>query len=386
MLPIFSRKLHRIFRPSLSRELKELYFAVGIQDLALAAILLFEPIYLYERGFSLQHILAYYIVCYSLYFIIIPFGGIFVAKRGPARGIMVSTFFLIGYYATFILIPSYRGLFWVAPVILALQKMFYWPAYHTDFIQTSDQGQRGEEFSGLWSLETAVYVIGPAIGGAIIKFFGFPTLFISVMAVILAANIPLLMQKIDHRPQSFSYWDSFCLPFRKIHIRSALAYMAVGEQLILLVIWPIFISITYHDFFSIGGIVALATLITAVYTIFIGRILDRGKWRQTLRWGGLLNIVVWATRPLIRSVTGVFLSDTAGRISQNTLYVTMTDVTYERALREPNLIERAMFFEQGLSLGKVVIAALIIIIAQWVPPFTAAFLLAGAMSGLYLLL
>lgn len=373
------------FQKHLSRQLEELYMSVALQDFALAAVVLFEPIYLFQLGFSIQNILTYYIVVYGLYFFLVPLGGKFVARFGPERSIALSTLMLIGYYASLLLVATHREFFWVAPVFFALQKMWYWPAYHTDFISTSDQGERGKEYSGLWSVTTLMYIIGPAAGGFIITIFGFPALFMMVMAIILLSNIPLFVQPVTWTRQTFSYWNGFTMPFRKIHRRSTIAYLALGEELILLVIWPIFIALAVKNYTAVGGLIAAATFVTAMVTLIIGRLIDQGKRKQVLRWGAILTALTWVIRPGLRTVAAIFGSDTIGRVIKNTTYVGIVATSYERAVREKNVIGRSVFFEQGFAISKLLMAVAVIILANFIAPFSAAFYLAAAVSLLYLL-
>ena len=80
-----------------------------------------------------------------------------------------------------------------------------------------------------------------------------------------------------------------------------------------------------------------------------------------------------------------FTSDTIGRIAKNTTYVSLTTASYSKALREHKVIERSVLYEQGFALGKTLIAAAVIVLAAFVPPFTAAFTAAAAVSLLYFL-
>lgn len=385
MFKRFSNHLPHYFHKHLSRQLEELYLSVAIQDFALAAVVLFEPIYLYSLGFPIRDILLYYIVVYALYYFLVPLGGKFVARFGPERSIAISTVFLVLYYTSLLLVADWQIFFWVAPVMFALQKTFYWPAYHTDFMVASDQGERGKEFSGLWSLSTLMYILGPAFGGLIITIYGFPGLFTFVILTIIVSSAPLFIRKIKPPGEKFSYWASFCQPFTRLHVRSMLGYLALGEELILLVIWPIFIALTFNSFASIGGAVAAATLVTALVTLYIGRLIDRGQRPVALRWASIVTAVGWFIRPWLQSVPLVFASDTLGRIAKNTSFVSLTSITYEKALKQRSLVGRAVFFEQGFSIAKLLMAAAVIVLMEWLSPFTAAFMAAGVVSFMYLI-
>lgn len=370
----------------MSQQLRELYASVALLDFALAAVALFEPVYLYQLGYSLTAILLFYAMVYVTYFFIVPLGGKFVARFGPERSIAISSFFLIGYYIGLLALKQHGSFFWITPFLFAWQKTLYWPAYHTDFITTSDQGERGKEFSGLWSLSTVMNILGPLAGGAVIATFGFNPLFMAVIVVIAISNIPLFISPIKHTPETFSYWESFTMPFSRWHIRSTLAYLGFGEEFVMQFLWPVFIVLVVKSYFELGGLIALATLVTALATLYIGQIVDRNRQRQALDWGTITTALVWLARPFVRLVPSVFMSDTLGRIAKNTTFVAMTAISYERALQEKKVIYRGVFYEQGFALAKSLAPAAIIVLGLSMPTFTAAFVYAGIVSLLYMLL
>lgn len=372
------------FHKRLNKRLGGLYLAVTILDFALAMVVLFEPVYLYRLGYSIQHILMYYVVVYGVYYFLVPLGGKFAARYGPARSMAVSSIMLIGYYLSLLLVANAPVFFWIAPLFFALQKMWYWPAYHMDFILSSDQNERGKEFSGLWSLSTVVYIIGPLLGGFIIQQSGFTVLFSLVMALIVLSNLPLFLTPISYHGTLSSYWKMLIQPFTRYHIRSTLAYFALGEELIMLTVWPIFIALTFASYEKMGGAIAIATFITALVTLYIGKLIDTNRPVKTLRYGALASVVVWAFRPFLKTIGMVFTSDTFGRIAKNTTFVTLTTASYSKALRENQVIERSVLFEQGFAIGKTFIAAAIIVLSAFLSPFTASFFAASAVSLLYL--
>ncbi len=373
------------FHRRINRRLGGLYIAVTVLDFALAMVVLFEPVYLYRLGYTIQHILLYYVVVYGLYYFLVPLGGQVVARVGPARSMAASSIMLIGYYLSLLLVARAGAFFWIAPIFFSLQKTLYWPAYHTDFILNSDPDERGKEFSGLWSLSTMVYIIGPALGGLIIQQSGFNVLFILVMTLIVLSNLPLFIAPTTYHGTLMSYGRMLIQPFTRFHLRSTLAYLSLGEELIMLVVWPVFIALTFTTYERMGGALAVAAFLTALVTLYIGRLIDRNQPVRTLRWGALVTVAVWLIRPFLNTVGAVFTSDTIGRIAKNTTYVSLTTASYSKALREHKVIERSVLYEQGFALGKTLIAAAVIVLAAFVPPFTAAFTAAAAVSLLYFL-
>lgn len=368
------------------RQIKELYASAAIMDFAIAMVVIFEPIYLYTRGYSLQKILLFYLAIYSLYFIFIPLGAKFSRRFGYERGILASTPFLVLYYLSLFAIPSNAIYFYGAILFLALSKTFYWPGYHADFARFCSAGERGREVSEMQAISTIVYIVGPAIGGAIIAVGGFKTLFIIVSILILASNLPLLSTKEVFTPIPFSYWKAYARLFRKENLRRLCGYLGFGEELVVLTIWPIFIYVVIKNYFSIGVIIATTTLVTSIVIIYIGHLTDFKDKFKLLKLGSILTSTSAFLRITVSSGLGVFFVDTFSRVAKNFTSVPLTAITYERA-QKTSVMKTVVFYEMALILGKI-LACLVVYLLLFLLPssFTAAFVVAGLMSLFYALL
>src|SRR3989338_1091614 len=94
----FKKLIASTFPSHVPRELKELYVTMTMLNFALAAGMLFEPIYLYTTvGLSLSQIMLYFLAVYALYFFLMPLGGRFVKRHGFEKGIIIGSLFLILY-------------------------------------------------------------------------------------------------------------------------------------------------------------------------------------------------------------------------------------------------------------------------------------------------
>ena len=368
-----------------SKKLEELYASVAIMDLAVSAIIIFEPIYLWKIGYSLQQIMLFYFSIYALYFLLVPLGGKFVAYLGYERSILISCFFLIFFYLSLFLIPHHAVFFILALVMCACFKSLYWPSYHGDFAQYSDSPDRGRDTAGLATISTLVYILGPVLGGFIIKYFGFSVLFFVVSLLILISNIPLFITKERVRKNEFSYSSSFKMIFKREGFRSFLAYLGFGEELIVLVIWPIFIFLVIKDYLSLGGLIALTTLVTAVILLYIGKVADKKDKKKLIKTGSVLYSAAWFFRLLAVSGLHVFFIDITSRISKNIIVVPLWAVTYDRASRS-DILKSVVFFEQSIAFGKLLAALIVFVLLFFFSGWTAAFVIAGLMTFLYILL
>ncbi|MBU0707539.1 MFS transporter [Patescibacteria group bacterium] len=377
--------LPHYFARRLTRPVKELYLSVAIMDLATASVLIFEPIYLYTLGYSVKQIVLFFLGLYGIYFIIMPLGAKYANSRGYEKSIIVSTIFLILYYLSLFALPWFHWLIFVAPIICAWQKTFYWPGYHADFASFSDEREQSRQIGNLRVINNIVYVLGPLAGGLIITLASFEILFVVVILLIVISNFPLLITKEKVTPRSFSYKGAYKRLAKKHHRRKLLAYIGFGEELVVMIIWPIFIYLIVDSFFTIGAIIALATLVTTFVTLYVGRVCDKKHKHPVIKLGTVLYSLTWWLRPFAGTISHVFLIDTLSRISKNMIYVPLTAITYFRA-RRYNIMSGVLFFEMALVVGKLLTLVSVFIVISYFGVsvgFVFAFVLAGFLSLLY---
>lgn len=385
MFSRFNYNLPHFFAHRLTRPVKELYLTVAIMDLATAAVMIFEPIYLYTQKYSVQQILIFFFIAYCLYFVIMPLGAKFANGRGYEQSILVSTVFLVLYYLCLFVLPQHRWLIFLAPAFLALQKTFYWPGYHADFARFSNEREQAREISTLRVINSLVYIIGPLAGGLIITFSSYQALFIVVIALIAVSNFPLLLYRQPFTPHSFSYMKSYRRLLKKERRRQFFAYLGFGEELVVLVLWPIFIWLVIKSSLGVGTVVALATFITTIVTIYVGRVCDKHRKHPVIKLGSTLYALSWTLRAFAGTGVQIFLLDSLSRISKNMVYVPLTAITYYRA-RRYDIMKGVLFLEMSLVIGKLIAIASIFVVMQVFGVsvgFVFAFLLAGGLSLLY---
>jgi len=355
----------------------------------LALIFIFEPIYLYRLGYSLQQIMMFWVIVYAVYIFILPLGGKVAERFGYEHTIFYGTFFWILLYLCMYLIQYWPIFFFITPIVWAIQKSLYWPAYHANFAKYSCNQEEGREISFLTILTSASYVVGPIFGGFILYFWGFSVLFIVVAILLLVSNVPMLLTKEKFKPVPVDYQYSFKRMFAKENRKQFLAYMGFGEEILVVVVWPIFISIFITSYLSIGWLVGVATLITALVTLFIGKWADRINKREILKIGVSFYSLSWVLRLIIAGPWSIFFTDTLSRASKNTINVPLQAITYENA-KNYTIMNTVLMFEMSLAIGKLIacLAALILVslFSVGLIPFYIIFAMAGAITWLYVLL
>lgn len=379
-----------LFPKNIRPEIKELFWSGLIMNFTLAMVLIFEPIFLYKIGYSLAQIMLFFLAVYIFYLFLDPLGAAYAARHGYEVSIFVSTFFLIIYYLCLFLLPQFPWLIILAPIAYALQKAFYWPAYHADFAKYSTPSHSGREISLMTLIISLVYVLGPVLGGLLITFGGFKLLFIIASLLFLISNIPLLLTKEVFRPTGFGYLEIFKRMLSKKERGVFLAYAGYGEELIFMVVWPIFISLIIINYFSIGLLMTLATLLTVIITVYLGKLTDTKNKKKILQAGVGISLLTWVLRIFLTTPLGIFFMDSLSRLSKNIIGIPMMTITYKNA-RNHKIISAITFFESSLAVGKIIacliiLLFLVIISDQGLAVYYFAFILAGGMSVLYALL
>jgi MFS family permease len=380
--------LRKLLPQHMTRQLREILVSTILLNLALAMVMIFEPIYLYQLGYSLQEIIWFYLLLYAVYFFIMPLGAKFSRYKGYEWGIFWGSFFFAAFYLSLFLIPSMPIFFYIAPLIFAVQKMFYWPAYHAGFAKFSDAREEGREIGTVNGVTSLVYIVGPALAGFIVLDWGYGALFLMASIIFLLSNIPTLITKEIFEAKSFSYVQAYKELFARENRRAFLAYLGFGEEFVVMILWPIFISLIVVNVFDLGLLVAGATFITVLITIYVGRLSDSKSRRLVLTLGSSFYSLAWFIRLFIVNQLGVFFVDTMSRLSKNMVMVPLTTITYERAKEKHGVMSGVIFFEMSLVIGKIlamlIILALLFFIGDEVFVMKLAFILAGIMSLLYM--
>ncbi|MDP2630403.1 MAG: MFS transporter [Candidatus Uhrbacteria bacterium] len=376
----------REFLPShLPRELKELYLTMTMLNFALASGMLFEPIYLYTLHFSLSQIMLYYFAVYFVYFFLMPLGGRFVKRYGFEHGIIFGSIFLVAYFIFLLAIP-HSPIYLVGAILsLALQKTFFWPGFHADLAFFSKAEERGRQVSVVALLDSLSYVIGPLAGGILIALFGFAGLFTVMCAIILLSNIPLMTTKERFKPSTLSYIEPYKTLIAKENRKYFFSYIGYGEELVSLVIWPIFVYVTFTTFTSTGAAITFSTLITSLAILYVGRQTDIRDRNKVLRVSTLLLSLSWVLRTIARGASAVIFADFFSRTSRYLFALPFFSGLYRHAT-ETSIVRTVIFFEMALTVGKMIVAAFLAIVFYYIPvssSWNVAFITAAIFSLLY---
>ncbi|MEK7646902.1 MAG: MFS transporter [Patescibacteria group bacterium] len=374
--------LHNFFR---NKEMNEIYISYGILNFALGLISVFVPIYLYQLGYSMPHILLYFFL-FSLAFVLFSFlGAQIVSHLGVKHTELASMPILIGYFIGLQFLPSYPILFYILPTIIAMKTVLYNFSFHLNFVEHSDVGNRGKQISLLQSSALLTGALAPLFGGLIIKFFDFQILFGIGTALLVASTVPLFLSPDRHEPLSFDSKSLFgeIFHYENFSLFSSFAGYAI-ESWIGSVIWPVFIFLLLAGTEGVGAVTTLSTAATLLIFYFVGHATDRQHWRPFLKWSTILYFWGWIGKMFVQDFISVAFIDTYKRLTGRALQIPLAAYSYDLASRRDYfkfIVQREVVY--NLSRVAMTPFLMLIFVADY-HPFRATFLVAAVFSLLYL--
>ena len=216
----------------------------------------------------------------------------------------------------------------------------------------------------------------------------FATLFAVACFLILLSNIPILTVPEQFTPRGFSYWDAYRRLWEPGYRRMAASFLGYGEELVVVVLWPLYMYGFLASFLSLGSLVAVTTCLTAGLVLYIGRLTDHADKRIVLRLSSLGYSTIWLLRLFVQSVGSIFAVDALSRLMKRLVEVPQLSLLYEHARQEHHIMRHVVLFEMSLVIGKVLTMVVAIALFTWWPvaAWPAVFVTAAALTILYQLL
>jgi MFS family permease len=378
-----SESIRRFFPANMNQQMREFYVSSAIFDFGAAMAAIFEPVYLWKIGWSLQSIILFFLAAYAFYFLVAPLGASFARSRGYEHSIALSTPFLVLYFLALYSIPRHLIFAVLAAMSFGLFRMFYWPGARSIVARYSADGESGRTLSALNAVSVATMVLGPVIGGIFVQQYGFAVLFLIVSAIILLSNVPMLITPEKFEPHALAYVDAYKRMLRRPFRKTVIAHFGYGEEFISDILWPIFIILLIPSYIGLGAVATAGGAIAIVAIIVIGRMTDEHHRHPIMHAGVLMTSLSWLMRIVIISPLGIVLAQSLYRVSRLTIQVPFMSIAGLKA-RDYSVMKSSLLYEMSIVVGKIITAAAALALLVFFPNnWTAIFLLAATLTFLY---
>ncbi len=354
-----------------NKELKQFYLSIILRTFALSLIALFIPLYLIkEVGLGFSNVLLFYIISVIVYMISAVFGALFCSKLGARHMMMLMQPFYILMYALIYLMKFKPSLMINVAILSGVTDGFFWLSYHSIFAGSTDKNHRSEEVSIANVMAILIGVLGPLIGGLIVYYLGFLSLFVFVGCLLIISAVPLYFTKDLTERFKFKFKDVF----NSKHFRDLLGFFGygafgIGEA----ILWPLFLFLVLTNYVAVGGLASLSGIVRAIVSYLTGKAGDKIGKRIFINVGSLLNSLSWFFRYFFNSVLGVTLISLYSGLTSMIFEGPFTALVYDRVNYHKNKLEYLAFRQIALGLGQLVI----LVIVYYTLSYKLGFILAG---------
>lgn len=340
------------------KELTQVYVSIALRSFALSLISLFVPLYLYrEIGLGLEQTLYFFIFYAVVLAASSPLAAKFAARFGLKHSVLISVPFYLAFILLLYLLPEIKTPTYIISGLMGISIAFYWMGMHLVFHHASDHKHRGEEVGKRASFSILASMIGPLLGGFLIKFVGFKILFILASLILFLSALFLFLSKEDYVKYHFSIRSLL----DKRHWQNSLFFTAKGVRAVAAgVIWPLFIFAILNDYLTLGLVGFLLSGLSAVVVLVVGRYSDHISKRKIIRWIAGFESLSWFLRALVTTVAHVFGVTILGALTFGIMRAPVGALEYNKAHQHAAayFVSREVF----ICLGRVLLLTFVLMV------------------------
>lgn len=293
---------HRLHRLVGHRDFYLFELAIWLHALAESLIWVFVPILLIKNGYSIEIVLAYFLL-FNVIDVPLNFAvdGL-IRKIGARRTMIASTIAIIAFFALVgVLPPGNLPLLALLAFLGAAYDALFWVSHMYIFIEASKQNlDAGTSVGALESVHKLAGIVGPAIGAFLLIISGKIALVAVAIVIFGLSLVPLFrMRHVEDIPKSkrLSIRRFFSDPKeRKNYFGTALLgihYEVDGN------LWPLFIFGVFGTIESVAAVPIIVSLTTAVFSYVAGKLTKRHAFSM-MALGSLFVALAWAVRALFQ--------------------------------------------------------------------------------------
>ena len=328
-------------------KIKAVYTMLIIDTFGFSLIGIFIPIFILSQGYEFQNIIYFYIV-HNIFLLATMVIAIVAGKRIGLKRLLIARLpFLFLYFLALLSWEFLQFSYFFIAILSGVQAALYWMPLNIIFTRESKPKDMGKFVSKLIAYPQIVGIIGPLIGAVLIKFFSFKVLFSFAFLVIIFSVLPILQIDIKKVKYDLDFKKGLKL-FRKYkkYMIAELFDNFGGETEG--IIWPVFIFLTLGSIMSIGFIGALIPVGSIIFTLLVGKWIDKGDHGFYMKIGALSLLAIWLVRFIADSSLIYYLTTVVSGFCLSLLVVPymakMTKIAKKETVDEFIIFREFFFF------------------------------------------
>lgn len=343
-------------------ELRRLYWAHTVKEVAASLVTIFVPIYLYRLDYEVSAIIGYFFLA-TLFWGITQVPALKLANHiGFNRSMGISLIVQGLQILMLATLPNLHWPLWSIAFVWGISISMYWPQFRACFTRSLSHRRVGPAVGISSALLMLAYGIAPAIGGAIASWLGIGVLYGVTMLCFVAAAFPLLTGREFMEEERFSLRE---IPWRKAR-RDLIANMGSEiDGMVATSVWPLFIFLIIPSYVGVGLLSSIAVIASIIIALYVGRRQTR-KMSSYLKHGANVISLTNAVRLVMQSagqIAGVNFFNGLGQALMVTPYYSRY---YLNAEREP-LLPYLYAMNAASMLGDVLVFGLLFLLSLVVP-------------------
>jgi MFS family permease len=249
-------------------ELRRLYWAHTVKELAGGMVSIFVPIYLYRLHYSLAAIMSYFLLSTLAWGLtqasLLRWAGHIGFNRSMGLSLILQGLQIL-MLAT---ISRFHWPLWLVAAIWGVALSLYWPQFRACFTRSLLHRKIGPAAGMSSALLMLALGIAPAIGGAIASWLGIGVLYVVSMLCFMAAALPLFTgQEVIGREE----FNLRTVPWREAW-RDLLSN-AGGDMdaNIASSIWPLAIFLVIPSYVGVGVLSSAGVIASIIIALYVSR-------------------------------------------------------------------------------------------------------------------
>ena len=305
------------------------------------------------------------------------------ARFGTKAGFLIGQFFLTVFL--FMLFYQQSTLFvFLNFVLWGIAASFYWISYHTFFLEVGKQKKFGEQLGFLAMLGISTGLIAPILAGIIITGFGFTTLLVICLILILLTMTFLIFVNDTEKLESVIFLD-----VKKeilVKKRDFISFVgAGGEEIIYSVAWPLLLFTIFQNYIGVGIVASAVVLTAGITALFAGKLSDRMEKNKIEKIGSAGVAISFIGRVFLQTPIFLYIIDSLYKILSNFFYLPLNALAYTHAM-DGHKTKYVVFRETGYKVGNILGLAGFLLILIMGFPFWWVFIFAAIFSLLPMLI
>lgn len=332
----------------LDKEANEIFFHRLFFRLAIGTITIFLPLYIYNLS-GLGAVFLYFFIYFATFAVLSWPVAELTSKLGYKHTALLSSPFIFIYYFILRSLQSPGiGIYFVA-VFGGFAFNTYWMAMNSEMTVGSRGDNREKDSAYFFGLPQLASFISPFLGGVILSTFGFETLFLATLFLLLISYVPLFLSREHHEGMEIDKYEIF----NSDHLKDWVTFFFWGFSSVgRIVVWPLLLALVITDALNMGGAGSLRALGVFIVSIVSGRIINQENKYKVLLFGSFIFSVTWILMALVTTPLQAFIISFLNGVFSVVYNIPLFAEILEKADRK-DVLEYFTFREIILNIGKI---------------------------------